>query len=74
MPDSVRHWGYGTYPTLPLYPAVLRRLDGAALELTLRAVIQRLAHASDFQAAVVVDATGLAPGAISSFYVRRAED
>ena len=52
----------------------LRRLDEAALEQTLSAVIQRLVPQPDLQATVAVDATGLAPGAISTFFVKRAKD
>jgi Transposase domain (DUF772)/Transposase DDE domain len=52
----------------------LRRLNGAALEQTLSAVIHRLAPASNRHATVAVDATGLAPGAISTFFVKRAKD
>jgi hypothetical protein len=52
----------------------LRRLDEAALEHTLSAVVQRLVSQPDPQATVAVDATGLAPGAISTFFVKRAKD
>jgi Transposase DDE domain/Transposase domain (DUF772) len=52
----------------------LRRLDEAALEQTLDAVVQRLARPPGDQATVAVDATGLAPGAISTFFVKRAKD
>jgi len=52
----------------------LRRLDEAALEQALSAVIQRLAPAFDRQATVAVDSMGLAPWAISTFFVKRAKD
>jgi hypothetical protein len=52
----------------------LRRLNETALDDTLSAVIQRLGAQSDSQATVAVDATGLAPGAISTFFVKRAKD
>jgi hypothetical protein len=52
----------------------LRRLDEAALEQTLSAVVQRLAPTASHRATVAVDATGLAPGAISTFFVKRAKD
>jgi Transposase DDE domain/Transposase domain (DUF772) len=53
---------------------VLRRLDEAALEQALGAVGQQLMPAPARQATVAVDATGLAPGAISTFFVKRAKD
>lgn len=52
----------------------LRRLDEVALDQTLNAVVQRLARQPDYQATVAVDATGLAPEAISTFFVKRAND
>jgi Transposase DDE domain/Transposase domain (DUF772) len=52
----------------------LRRLDEAALEQALGAVVQQLMPAPARQATVAVDATGLAPGAISTFFVKRAKD
>jgi hypothetical protein len=52
----------------------LRRLDEAALEHTLSAVVQRLVSQPGHQATAAVDATGLAPGAISTFFVQRAND
>jgi hypothetical protein len=52
----------------------LRRLDEAALEQTLNAVVQRLARPPGDRATVAVDATGLTPGAISTFFVKRAKD
>ena len=52
----------------------LRRLNEAVLEQILSAVIQRLVPQPDRQATVAVDATGLAPGAISTFFVKRAKD
>jgi Transposase DDE domain/Transposase domain (DUF772) len=57
----------------PLY-RFLRRLNEAALEDALSAVVQRLSPQSSHQATVAVDATGLAPGAISPFLVKRAKD
>jgi hypothetical protein len=52
----------------------LRRLDEAALEQALKTVVQRLTRQPGEQATVAVDATGLAPGAISTFFVKRAKD
>jgi hypothetical protein len=52
----------------------LRRLDEAALEHTLSAIVQRLTAQPEHQTTVAVDATGLAPGAISTFFVKRAKD
>jgi hypothetical protein len=52
----------------------LRRLNEAALEHALSAVVQRLAPQPSHRMTVAVDATGLAPGAISTFFVKRAKD
>jgi Transposase DDE domain/Transposase domain (DUF772) len=52
----------------------LRRLNETALDNTLSAVVQRLDPQSGPQATVAVDATGLAPGAISTVFVKRAKD
>jgi hypothetical protein len=52
----------------------LRRLDEAVLERILSAVVQRLVPQPDSHATVAVDATDLAPGAISTFFVKRAKD
>lgn len=52
----------------------LRRLDETALGQILSAVVQRLIPQPSPQATVAVDATGLAPGAISTFFVTRAKD
>lgn len=51
---------------------VLRRLGPSVLEQLLRAIMQRLVPRLDGQATVAVDATGLAPGAVSPFFVKRA--
>jgi hypothetical protein len=51
-----------------------RRLDEAALEQTLSAVVQWLVSPPGHQATVAVDATGLAPGAIGTFFAERAKD
>jgi IS5 family transposase len=62
---------------VPDYTTVYRfrhRLDEAALEQTLHAVVQRLASRLSRQVTVAVDATGLTPGAISPFCVKRAND
>src|SRR5688572_20459076 len=48
---------------------VLRRLDATILEPLLSAVVPRLVPQPDRRATVAVDATGLAPGAISTFVV-----
>jgi hypothetical protein len=64
-------------PHVPDYTTVyrfLRRLDEAALEQTLHAVVQRLTAQLNRQVTAAVDATGLAPGAISTFFVKRAKD
>jgi hypothetical protein len=52
----------------------LRRLDETVLEQMLSAVVQRLMPQPSPSATVAVDATGLAPGAISTFFVKRAKD
>jgi hypothetical protein len=52
----------------------LRRLTEVVLEQTLSAVVQRLVPQLNSQATVAVDATGLAPGAISTFFVKRMKD
>jgi hypothetical protein len=56
----------------------MRRLDEQALAAALNETVSRLAASSRAQpeegesaATVAVDATGLAPGALSTFYVRR---
>jgi hypothetical protein len=53
---------------------LLRRLNETALEQILSPVVQRLIPPLHPQATVAVDATGLAPGAISTFFVKRAND
>ena len=56
----------------------LRRLDERALVDALNETVQCLPKPSDHEqepvATVAVDATGLAPGAISTFYVRRTQN
>jgi hypothetical protein len=52
----------------------LRRLDEVALEQTWSAVVHRLASQPSRRVTAAVDATGRAPGAISTFFVRRAND
>ena len=52
---------------------VLRRLHEAVLEQSVSAVIPRLVPQPDRQATGAVDATGLAPGAIRPFVVKRAK-
>jgi hypothetical protein len=52
----------------------LRRLEETVLERFLSAVVQRLIPQPSPQAIVAVDATGLAPGAVSTFFVKRAKD
>jgi hypothetical protein len=52
----------------------LRRLHTTVLEQVLRVVVQRLLPQPTGQATVAVDAAGLAPGAISTFFVKRAKD
>jgi hypothetical protein len=53
----------------------LRRLDDAVIEQALTAAVRQLpAPQEERGTAVAVDATGLAPGAISTFFVKRAKD
>jgi len=52
----------------------LGRLNEAVLELILSAVVQRLLPQQGPQATVAVAAAGFAPGDISTFFVRRAND
>jgi hypothetical protein len=52
----------------------LRRLHEAVLEQTRPAVVQHLASQPGHRATVAVDATGFAPGAVSTFVVKRAKD
>jgi Transposase DDE domain/Transposase domain (DUF772) len=63
--------------SVPDYTTVYRfrrRLDEKVLEQLLSAVVHRRVPPPDHQAAVAVDATGLAPGAISTFFVKRVKD
>jgi hypothetical protein len=69
-----RALGLQRVPDDPTLYRFLRRLNEAALEDTLSAVVQRLGTQPGRQATVAVDATGLAPGAISTFFVKRAND
>jgi hypothetical protein len=52
----------------------LGRLHETVLEQALSAVVQWLLPQPGGQATVAVDATGLTPGAISTFFVKRAKD
>jgi Transposase domain (DUF772)/Transposase DDE domain len=52
----------------------LRRLDETVLEEILSAVVQQLVPQPSPPATVAVDATGLASGAISTFFVKRVKD
>jgi hypothetical protein len=57
----------------------MRRLDERTLVAALNETFQRLPktpdhHEHELAATVAVDATGLAPGAISTFYVRRTQN
>jgi hypothetical protein len=52
----------------------LRRLDERALKQTPRAVVERLIPRLRSPATVAVDATGLTPGAISTFIMKHAKD
>jgi Transposase DDE domain/Transposase domain (DUF772) len=64
-------------PVVPDYTTLyrfLRRLTEEVLEHTLSAVVQRLIPQIDGPATVAVDATGLTPGAISTFFVKRIKD
>jgi hypothetical protein len=63
--------GVPDYTTLYRF---LRRLDGAVLEQALKVVAQRLSSPLGGPATVAIDATGLTPGAISTFFVKRAKD
>ena len=63
--------------SVPDYTTLYRfllRLNEAVLEQTMGAVVRWLASQPSPQATVAVDATGLAPGAISTFFVKRAKD
>jgi Transposase DDE domain/Transposase domain (DUF772) len=63
--------------SVPDYTTVyrfLRRRDETVLEQILSAVVHRSVPPPDCQATVAVDATGLAPGAISTFFVKRVRD
>ena len=51
----------------------MRRLDAGTLQRLLVAIVERIPTA-DCGAIVAVDATGLAPGAISTFFVNRKRD
>ena len=66
--------GLDQVPDHPTLYRFLRRLDEAVLEQVLSAVVQRLLPQPGPQATVAVGATGLAPGAISTFFVKRAKD
>jgi Transposase DDE domain/Transposase domain (DUF772) len=64
-------------PVVPDYTTLdrfLRRLTVELLEQTLSAVVQRLIPQIDGPVTVAVDATGLTPGAISTFFVKRIKD
>jgi hypothetical protein len=61
-------------PDLTTVYRVLHRLDEEVLEQLLSAVVPRRVPPPDQQTTVAVDATGLAPGAISTFFVKRAKD
>jgi hypothetical protein len=52
----------------------LRRLTEEALAHTLRAVVHRVMPEMDGPATVAVEATGLTPGAIRTFFVKRIKD
>jgi Transposase DDE domain/Transposase domain (DUF772) len=62
-------------PSVPDYTTIyrfLRRLDEAAITRALNEVVQRIPLPGPRRRArVAVDATGLSPGAISTFFVRR---
>jgi hypothetical protein len=60
-------------PDAPAVYRFLRRPDDAVLEQPWTAVVQRLAPEPDYQDTVPVEATGLAPGAISPFFMKRAK-
>ena len=61
-------------PDDPPVSRVLHRLNETALDHMLSAIVQRLDPQSGPQATVAVDATRLAPGAISPCLVKRAKD
>jgi hypothetical protein len=64
-------------PVAPDYTTLhrfLRRLTEEVLEHTLSAVVHRLIPEIDGPATVAVDATGLTPGAVSTFFVKRIKD
>jgi hypothetical protein len=70
--------GLGKAPDHTTLYRFLRRLDErglvAALNETVRRLPKRHLHEREPPATVAVDATGLAPGAISTFYVRRTQN
>ena len=61
-------------PDSPTLSRFLRRLNEAALACIVSAVVQQLVPHPGRRAAVAGAATGLAPGAISTFFVKRAND
>jgi hypothetical protein len=62
-------------PDLTTLDRFLRRLDDAVLEQARTAAVrQRPAPPEERGTAVAVDATGLAPGALQTFFVKRAKD
>jgi Transposase DDE domain/Transposase domain (DUF772) len=66
--------GWHRVPAYTTLYRFLRRLDAAILEQLLNAVVARLLPQASSPATVAVDATGLAPGAVSTCFVTRAKD
>jgi IS5 family transposase len=66
--------GLSVVPDYTTLYRFLRRLNETVLEQALSAVVQRLLPQPGGQATVAVDATGLTPGAIRTFFVKRAKD
>jgi hypothetical protein len=69
-----RALGLARVPDYTTLYRFLRRLDETVLEKLLNSVGQRLIPQPSRQTTVAVDATGLAPGAISTFFVKRVKD
>ena len=74
LPNMLRlraAWGFSIVPDHTTFYRVMRRIDAIVLDSVLVAVIKRLppGRGRRGKCAVAVDATGLAPGAISTFFV-----
>jgi hypothetical protein len=73
------NWTLRKAPDHTMLYSLMRRLDEQALVATLNETVRRLAASSHAQpeeesaATVAVNATGLSPGAVSTFYVRHTQ-